>query len=76
VYTECFVQNATTTAAHEDLHAQNNETNRIIKFLQPYADVVADALLEIDAAVISSVLSLDDHLSHILPVSCNGVTNG
>jgi hypothetical protein len=33
------------------------------KFLQLYPIVAADALLEIGTAVISAVLSLDDHLS-------------
>jgi hypothetical protein len=36
---------------------------RNIKFLKPYPVVAADALLEIDTAVISAVLSLDEHLS-------------
>jgi hypothetical protein len=34
-----------------------------IEFLQPYPVVVADALREIGTAVISAVLSLDEHLS-------------
>jgi hypothetical protein len=39
------------------------ETNGSIEFLQPYPVVAADALLEIGTAVISAVLSLDEHLS-------------
>jgi hypothetical protein len=45
------------------LHAQNDETDGNIEFLQPYPAVAADALLEVGAAVISAVLSLDEHLS-------------
>jgi hypothetical protein len=37
---------------HEPLHAQNDETNGNIEFLQPYPVVAADALLEIGTAVI------------------------
>jgi hypothetical protein len=48
---------------HELLRAQNDETNGNIEFLQPYPIVAADALLEIGTAVISAVLSLDEHLS-------------
>jgi hypothetical protein len=48
---------------HEHLHAQNNKTNSSIEFLQSYPVVEADALLEIGTAVISAVLSLDEHLS-------------
>jgi hypothetical protein len=44
------------------LHTQNNETNCSIKLLQPYLNVAANALLKIDTAVISAVLSLDEHL--------------
>jgi hypothetical protein len=47
----------------EPLHARNDETNGNIEFLQPYPVVAADALLEISTAVISSGLSLDEHLS-------------
>jgi hypothetical protein len=36
----------------EPLHAQNDETNGSIEFLQPYPVVAADALLEIGTAVI------------------------
>jgi hypothetical protein len=46
------------------LQAQNDETNGNIELLQPYHIVAADALLENGAAVISAVLSLDEHLSH------------
>jgi hypothetical protein len=45
------------------LHAQNDETNHNIEFLQPCPGVAADALLEIGSAVISAVVSLDEHLS-------------
>jgi hypothetical protein len=48
---------------HESLHSQNDETKDSIEFLQPYHVVAADALLEIGTAVISTVLSLDEHLS-------------
>jgi hypothetical protein len=54
-------------------HAQKDETNGNIEFLQPYTVVVADALLENGTAVISAVLSLDEHLSEELPVSRNFV---
>jgi hypothetical protein len=59
--TGCFILNATQT--HEILHAQNDETNGNIEFLQPYPVVAAAALLEIGTAVISDVLSLDEHMS-------------
>jgi hypothetical protein len=43
---------------------QNDETSSNIEFSQPYPVVAAaDALLEIGTAVISAVLSLDEHLS-------------
>jgi hypothetical protein len=48
---------------HEPLHAQNNKTNSNIEFLWLYPIVRADALLEIGRAVISVVLSLNEHLS-------------
>jgi hypothetical protein len=38
-------------------------TNGNTEFLQPYSVVAADALLEIGTAVISAVLSADEHLS-------------
>jgi hypothetical protein len=47
-----FHKNATLTATHEPLHAQNDETNGNIEFLQPYPVVAADALFEIGTAVI------------------------
>jgi hypothetical protein len=50
-------------STHEHLHAQNDETNGNIEFLKPYPVVAADALLQIGTAVISAVLSLDEHLS-------------
>jgi hypothetical protein len=44
--------------------------------LRPYPLLAADALPEIGKAVISAVLSLDQHLSqHAFPVSPNFVTN-
>jgi hypothetical protein len=42
---------------------KKDETNGNIGFLQPYSVVAADALSEIGTAVISAVLSLDEHLS-------------
>jgi hypothetical protein len=54
------VQDSTT---YEPLHAKNDETNVSIEFLQPYSVVAADALLDIGTAVISAVLSLDEHSS-------------
>jgi hypothetical protein len=47
--------NATLTAKHEPLHAQNDETIGNIEFLQPYPVVAADALLEIGRNIISAV---------------------
>jgi hypothetical protein len=44
---------------------KNDETNGNIEFLQKYPVVAANALLEIGTAVISAVLSLDEHLSQI-----------
>jgi hypothetical protein len=50
--------------AHEPLHPQNDdETNGNTGFLQSYPDFAADALLEIDTAIISAVSSLDKHSS-------------
>jgi hypothetical protein len=51
---------------HEPLHAQNDEINGNIEFSQWYPVIAADALLEVDGAVISAVLSLGDHLSLII----------
>jgi hypothetical protein len=51
------------TPTHEPLHAQNDETNGNIEFLQ--LSVVA---AESGAAVILAVLSLDGHLSQTPPV--------
>jgi hypothetical protein len=48
---------------HELLHAQNDETNGNIEFLQPYPIVTANALLEISTAIISDVSSAQLHLS-------------
>jgi hypothetical protein len=50
-------------ATHEPLRAQNDEANSNIEFLQPYPSIAGDELLEIGTAVISAVLSLDEHLS-------------
>jgi hypothetical protein len=44
------------------LHAQNEKTNSNIEFLKPYPVVASDAVLEICTAVVSAVLSLDEHL--------------
>jgi hypothetical protein len=41
----------------------NDEVNGSTEFMQPYIVFAGDALLAIDTAVISAVLSLDDHLS-------------
>jgi hypothetical protein len=48
---------------YKPLHAQNDETNGSIEFLQPYPVVAAETMLEIGTAVISAVLSLDEQLS-------------
>jgi hypothetical protein len=61
--TECSAKNVVVNAKYEPLHAQNDEINGNIKFLQTYPVIAADALLEITTAVISAVLSLDEHLS-------------
>jgi hypothetical protein len=42
--------------------AHKKKTNGNIKFLQSYPIVAADALLEIDMAIISVDLSFDEHL--------------
>jgi hypothetical protein len=47
----------------EILHSQHDEANGNIEFLQPFPVVASDALIEIGTAVISAVLSLDEHLS-------------
>jgi hypothetical protein len=44
-------------------HAQNDEINSNIESLQPYPVVAVDILLGIGTAVISAILSLDEHLS-------------
>jgi hypothetical protein len=44
---------------HEPLHAQCDETNDSIEFLQPYPFVASGGLLEIVKAVVTAVLSLD-----------------
>jgi hypothetical protein len=49
--------------SHQDLNSQNNETSGNIEFLQLYPVIAVDALLEIGTAIISAVLSLDEHLS-------------
>jgi hypothetical protein len=56
------LQNATLTPTRGTHHAQNNETDVNIEFLQPYHVVAADALLEIYWALISAVLLPDGHL--------------
>jgi hypothetical protein len=58
-----FHLNLTQTTTQEPLHAQNDEINGNIEFLQPYSVFAVDALLEIGTALISAVLSLDEHLS-------------
>jgi hypothetical protein len=50
---------------HEPLHAQNDETNGNVEFLQPYPVFAADVLLEIGMTVISAILSLVEHLQTI-----------
>jgi hypothetical protein len=42
----------------------SRKTNGNIKFMQLYPAVAGDTLLEIGTAVISAVLSLNEHLSH------------
>jgi hypothetical protein len=48
----------TLSAAREPLHSQNDQMNGNVIFLQPYAFVAADALLEINTATVSLVLLL------------------
>jgi hypothetical protein len=60
-YIECSIHNPHLTTAYETFHAQNDEPGGNIEFLQPYHLIVAYALLEIDYAVISDVLSFDEH---------------
>jgi hypothetical protein len=60
-YIECSIHNTKLTTAYEILHARNDETGGNIELLQPYHVIVAYALLEIDYAVISGVLSFDEH---------------
>jgi hypothetical protein len=66
------------SAAHEPLHAQNDETNGNIEFLQQYPVVAAGVLLEIGTAVTSALLLLDKQLSQTkvsFPVPQNIVTS-
>jgi hypothetical protein len=53
------------TTTHGPLHAQNDERNGNVEFLQLYPVVAADAVLEIGPVVIADILSLDEHLSQI-----------
>jgi hypothetical protein len=55
---------------YKPLHAQNDETNGSVEFLQPYPMVAADALLEEGTVVISAVLPLGEHLSQQTDASC------
>jgi hypothetical protein len=47
------------STTHEHIHAQKEETDGKIEFLQLNHFLTADALLEIGSAVISTVLLLD-----------------
>jgi ABC-type antimicrobial peptide transport system ATPase subunit len=47
----------------------------ILVFLHPYLVVAADALREISMAIVTAVLSLNEHLSQTLSVSLNFVTS-
>jgi hypothetical protein len=58
-----FLLKCNLPTAREPLHAQNYESNGNIELLQPYPVVAADALHEIGTAVVSAVLSLDEHFS-------------
>jgi hypothetical protein len=51
--------------ADKHLQEQKDESNDSVEFLQPYPDVAADELLEIDKALTSALLSFDYHLSQI-----------
>lgn len=53
--------------------SQDDETDSNIEFLQPYPIVVADALLEICTALVSSALSLKELLSQTKIVLTFGV---
>jgi hypothetical protein len=53
------------TTTREPLQAQNDEANGNIQYLHLYTMFAADTLLEIGTAMISAVLSLDEHLSQI-----------
>jgi hypothetical protein len=45
------------------LHTRNVESNGNMALLQPHPVVAVDAVFEISTAMISAVLSLDEHLS-------------
>jgi hypothetical protein len=62
-YTECSISDATQTTTHEQLHAQNDETNANIEFLHQYPVVAVDALLDIGTVVVLAGLWLDEQLS-------------
>jgi hypothetical protein len=54
---------ATLDIRHETSHAQNDKTYVNVELLLLYPAVAADALLVIGTAIISAVLSLEEHLS-------------
>jgi hypothetical protein len=64
-----FHLKAVLATVHKHVHSRNNELSNI-KFLYAYP-VFSDALGEVGPAVTRAVLSLDEHLSQILPVSRN-----
>jgi hypothetical protein len=49
---------------HESLHAQNDETNGNIRFLQAHPLVSVDAMLKINTAVISAVFIRSMSICH------------
>jgi hypothetical protein len=59
----CFVQTPVWCIVLTRTRMYGGKTTKQIALLQPYPVVTADALLEIGTAVISAVLSLDEHLS-------------
>jgi hypothetical protein len=73
--TGCSIYRATAYTTHETFDAQNYETDVFIEFLQIYAVVAADTLLEIGTAVISAVLFALWALVASLPASRNAGTS-
>lgn len=60
--------------AYKDFHAQNNETNVNIEFLQPYPVVTADTPLQIATTIILAATSLYERLTQTLHLPRNVTT--